>query len=266
MNFIDTVILGLVEGITEFLPISSTGHLILASHLLGESGAAIDSFEIFIQLGAIMAVVFLYRERFRMLFTAPPSGDTPTFAGKRGWLLLAITSLPAVILGLLTHHAIKEHLFNPITVAWALGIGGVVLLVIDRLKLKAETPSLDHLSLRQALTIGLFQCLSLWPGVSRAAATIIGGLFSGLDKRLAAEYSFIAAVPIMFMATGFDLLKSWKALQPSDLTFFAVGFVVAFVSAILAVKGFIHLLQRTSFSPFGVYRIAVALLFLWVLR
>lgn len=263
MNIIDTTILGIVEGLTEFLPISSTGHLILAGHLLGANGSVESTFDVFIQLGAILAVVFLYSDRFRMLFNFT---DAQTFSGQRGWILLAITSLPAMVVGFLFHDAIKEHLFNPLTVTWAIGIGGLAIILIEQLKLRSTTESLDGLTVKQALLIGVFQCLSLWPGVSRAAATIVGGLFSGLHRKLAAEYSFIAAVPIMLIATTYDLYKSWNQLQPGDLIYFALGFVIAFVSAILAIKFFIHLLQRWTLSPFGVYRIAIAIIFFWVIH
>lgn len=264
MNSIDAIILGIVEGLTEFLPISSTGHLILAGHLLGSEGDTASTFEVFIQLGAILAVVFLYKERFRMLFQF--NGQDKTFSGFHGWKLLAITSLPAMIMGFLLHDVIKAQLFNPTSVTWALGIGGLILILVERFSVTASTQTLDHITPRQALRIGLFQCLALWPGVSRAASTIIGGLYSGLDRKLAAEYSFIAAVPIMFMATSYDLLKSLDKLQPSDISIFALGFVVAFLSAIVAIKFFIHLLQRWTLSPFGVYRIAIALLFFWIIR
>lgn len=263
MNIIDATILGVVEGLTEFLPISSTGHLILAGHLLGTNSEVDATFDVFIQLGAILAVVFLYRQRFGRLFQTSAAGG---FSGMRGWMLLAVTSLPAMVVGFLVHDAIKAHLFSPITVIWALGMGGLAIILIERMKLTTTTPSLDHLTVRQALTIGLFQCLSLWPGVSRAAATIVGGLFSGLHRNLAAEYSFIAAVPIMLVAVSYDLLKTWDKLQASDVVIFALGFLVAFVSAVLAIKFFISLLQRWSLSPFGVYRIAIALLFFWVLQ
>jgi undecaprenyl-diphosphatase len=263
MNFIDTTILGIVEGLTEFLPISSTGHLILTGHLLKVTGNAASTFEIVIQLGAILAVVFLYRDRFKLLFK--PNQDQ-AFSGLRGWQLLALTSLPASVLGLLFHHAIKDHLFGPTPVLWALGIGGIAIIIVEQLRFKPTTESLNGLSMKQAFTIGLFQCMALWPGVSRAAATIVGGLFSGLDRRLAAEYSFLAAVPIMFMATGYELYKSMDTLSANDLAFLGLGFVIAFISAIFAVKFFIQLLQRSTLTPFGIYRIAIALLFFWVMK
>jgi undecaprenyl-diphosphatase len=263
MNLLHSVILGIVEGITEFLPISSTGHMILTSYLLHINGAVVDAFEVFIQLGAILAVVFLFRHRFACLFDFKAERG---FTGKRGLILLAITSLPILIVGKLTEHFIKGHLFNPMVVSWALGIGGVVLILIERKKFNHTINSIDDLHPRDALFIGLFQCLALCPGVSRAASTIIGGMFNGLNRKVAAEYSFLAAVPIMVIVCLKDLVGIWHSLSTNDIAAFAVGFVVAFISAIFAVKGFIQLLQRTSLAPFGVYRIIVAIIFFLLLQ
>ncbi len=262
MNYLDTVILGIVEGLTEFLPISSTGHLILTSSLLGLKGEAVDTFNVFIQLGAILAVVVLYHQRFKMLFQNGNAGD---FAGLRGWILLAVTSLPAMVVGFLAHDFIKVYLFNPFTVVLALLTGGIAILVLERFQFQSSMESLDQLSFPQAIRIGFFQCLALWPGMSRSASTIIGGMVSGLDRKLAAEYSFIAAVPVMFLATSYDLFKTWDKLSPNDFWLFGLGFIVAFVSAIIAIRVFIHLLQSWSLRPFGFYRIAMAVGFLWIL-
>ncbi len=261
------VILGVVEGLTEFLPVSSTGHLIVTGSLLDFTGQKASCFEVFIQLGAILAVVILYWKRFVDLIprSAPSMSGNEGFAGWKGLVLLGLTTLPALILGYLTHHAIKEYLFSPVTVAWALGIGGVGILLAERFKPDPRVREVDGITYSQALLIGLFQCLSLWPGVSRAAATIIGGLFSGLDRKVAAEYSFLAAVPIMVAATAYDLLKAWKFLSISDATFFAVGFVVSFVAALAAVKTFITLVQRWSLAPYAYYRIAIAPLIYFLL-
>lgn len=254
------VILGIVEGLTEFLPVSSTGHLIVTGTLLDFTGSKASCFEVFIQLGAILAVVILYWKRFVALIprSAPSITGNEGFAGWKGLILLGLTTLPALIFGYLTHHAIKEYLFSPVTVAWALGLGGLGILLAERFKPDPRVTQVDEITYRQAFFIGLFQCLSLWPGVSRAAATIIGGLFSGLDRKVAAEYSFLAAVPVMVAATSYDLLKAWEHLRMSDVTFFAVGFVVSFIAALAAVKTFISLVQRWSLAPYAYYRIAVA--------
>ena len=257
------IVLGIVEGLTEFIPVSSTGHLIVAGRLLGFEGPTASTFEIFIQLGAILAIVVVERHRFVGLLKP---GQPVGFAGRRGCLLLAVTSAPILVLGFLLHGVIKEKLFSPTTVAVALLLGGVGILLAERFRPAPDTTSVDQLTLRQAIVIGLFQCLALWPGVSRAAATIVGGLLLGLERRTAASYSFLAAVPVMFAATLYDLLKSWSILDRSDLPGFAVGFVVAFFSAWAAVRWFLALLGRSSLRPFAWYRIVVAPFIYWLVR
>ncbi|MCE3236553.1 MAG: Undecaprenyl-diphosphatase [Vampirovibrio sp.] len=258
MDLLHSIILGIVEGITEFLPISSTGHMILTSYLLNIKGEVVNAFEVFIQLGAILAVVFLYRQRFACLFNFKSNNG---FSGFRGLSLLAVTSLPILVTGKILEHTIKTHLFNPVTVTWALAIGGVILILVERFRFKHSVASIDEISYKDAFRIGLCQCFALCPGVSRAASTIIGGMANGLNRTTAAEYSFLAAVPIMFIVCLKDLAEIWHQLSPNDITVFAVGFVVAFISALFAVKTFIHLLQRSSLGPFGVYRIIVAIIF-----
>jgi len=255
------LVLGIVEGLTEFLPISSTGHLILAGHLLGVTGPRAETFEIVIQLGAILAVALMYRQRFIWLFTP---GQGRRFAGLRGLWYLFLTCLPASVVGLLAHGAIKEQLFAPTPVAWALGVGALAILVVEALPRRERYTELDQMNARLALGVGLFQCLSLWPGFSRSASTIMGGMLLGARRMLAAEYSFISAVPIMFAATGYDLLKSMDFLTTADIPFFAVGFVVSFLSAWAAVKVFIHLLGRWTLRPFAAYRLVLAALVLLV--
>jgi undecaprenyl-diphosphatase len=257
------ILLGVVEGVTEFIPVSSTGHLIVAGHLLGLQGGKAATFEIFIQLGAILAVVVIERRRFAGLLRPGPAGG---FAGPRGCALLLATSLPVLLAGYLLHQPIKERLFSPLTVAWALLAGGLGILLVEALRPAPRTLSVDGLDFRQALIIGLFQCLSLWPGVSRSAATIVGGLVGGLERRTAATYSFLAAVPVMAAATLYDLLKSWPLLDRSDLVPFVAGFAVAFLSAWAAVRSFVALLGRYTLRPFAWYRIAVAPLILWLSR
>jgi len=253
-------ILGIVEGITEFLPVSSTGHLIVAGHLLHFSGEKAASFEVFIQLGAILAVVVLYWPRFLGLI--PMKGvswrEYSGFSGIRGLTLLFLTTLPALALGAVAHGAIKQYLFSPVTVALALAVGGVGILLAERFKPRARVTDVDALGYGQAFLIGLFQCLAMWPGMSRSASTIIGGMFSGLDRKVAAEYSFLAAVPVMVAATSYDLYKAWHLLQASDFLFFTVGFAVSFISAALAVKTFIAAVQRWSLAPYAWYRLAIA--------
>jgi len=249
------LVLGLVEGITEFLPVSSTGHLILAGHLLGFTGPKAEAFEIVIQLGAILAVVALYWPRFLGLALPRPH---QAFSGMRGLWLLFLTSLPAGLLGLATRKLIHEHLFGPTTVAIALAVGGLAIFAVEARRSKSRFFTLDQMTPALALGIGLFQCLALWPGFSRSAATIMGGMLLGCKRGLAAEYSFIAAVPIMAAATGYELYKSWSLLAVADLPLFAVGFAVSFASAWLAVKWFVGLVSTWTLRPFAVYRLVLA--------
>ena len=253
------IILGIVEGLTEFLPISSTGHLIITGHLLDYTGPKADTFEIVIQLGAILAVVVLYWDRFVGLLFPDKNRK---FSGVYGLWLLFLTSLPASVLGLLTHHYIKEYLFSPFTVAVALAVGAVMIFVVEGMEKKSTTLTLDEITPKTALGIGLFQCLALWPGFSRSASTIMGGMLLGAKRTVAAEYSFIAAVPIMVAATGYDFLKNYALFESGDLIFLLIGFVVSFIAAWLAVKGFIVLLGRLTLRPFAVYRILLAALIL----
>ncbi|MFP4168056.1 MAG: undecaprenyl-diphosphate phosphatase [Desulfonatronovibrionaceae bacterium] len=260
--FIIAVIMGIVEGLTEFLPVSSTGHLIIVGHLLGFTGPQASTFEVVIQLGAILAVVVMYWPTFLGLIRPQ---EKRRFSGIYGLWLLFLTSLPASVLGLLTHSLIKDLLFNPVSVAWALGVGALAILVVERRKTPPKMASLDEIDSKTALYIGCFQCLALWPGFSRSAATIMGGMILGARRKLSAEYSFIAAVPIMIAASGFDLSGSWSEMTRTDFVTLVIGFVVSFASAWLAVKGFIALLSAATLRPFAWYRLALApfVLLLW---
>jgi len=259
------VILGLVEGVTEFIPVSSTGHLIVAGHLLGYTGEKADTFEIFIQMGAILAVVLLEWRRFLgLLAPAPVRGG---FSGRRGLGLLALTTMPVLLVGFFLGHFIKAHLFRPGPVAVALFAGGIGILLAERYLPQPRTTDVDGITWRQALIIGLFQCLAvLWPGTSRSAATIIGGLLASLDRKTAATYSFLAAVPALAAAVGYDLLKSRHLLERADLLPFAVGFVVAFLSAWATIRLFVALLGRRTLRPFAWYRIVVAPVIYFLVR
>lgn len=254
-ELLQSAILGIVEGVTEFLPVSSTGHLIITSQLLGLEGPKIACFEVFIQLGAILAVVVLYFKRFwGLLFPSP----YVRFSGIRGIYYLFLTSLPAGLLGLLLHKQIKAYLWSPLTVACALAVGGVMMLIVERCKKRERHIVLDEMTPGLALGIGLFQCLALWPGFSRSASTIMGGMLLGAKRSLAAEYSFIAAVPLMMAATMFDLYNNWAELSIDDLPFFGVGFAVSFIMAFIAVKTFIALMGKLTLRPFAIYRIMLA--------
>ena len=254
-NLLTALILSIVEGLTEFLPVSSSGHLILVGELLNFVGERAATFEVVIQLGAIMAVVVLYWKRFWGLVRPRPY---VRFAGMRGIWLLFLTSLPASVMGLLFHSMIKEYLFRPATVLVVLVAGAVCMILVERRKRRPTCISLDDMTPRLALGIGCFQCLALWPGFSRSASTIMGGMLLGAKRSLATEYSFIAAVPIMVAATGFDMLKSLSLFSVADIPFFAVGILGSFISALLAVKVFVALVGRMTLAPFAVYRLLIA--------
>jgi undecaprenyl-diphosphatase len=265
MEQLGAVVMGLVEGLTEFLPISSTGHLILVGHWLGFDELLTkdlaEAFVVVIQLGAILAVVAAYPRRFGRLLRL---GDNQGFSGVRGLALLAITSIPAALLGFLTAKTIHARLFNPFSVALALAAGAVWILLVERFRPRTRTEGLDALDWREALYVGLFQCLALWPGMSRSAATILGGMLSGVERKTATEYSFFAAVPIMIVATGYELFKQRQVFESAHLTTFAIGFVVSFFAAWAAVKFLIRFLTRHTLVPFGWYRLALAGLVLWL--
>ncbi len=263
------VALGIVEGLTEFLPVSSTGHLIIAGHMLGFVGDKAASFEVAIQLGAILSVVFLYWRRFLGLIPTNSSSEVKPRSTLEGWSgiwRIAAATFPALSVGYLARHMIKERLFNPEAVTLALAVGGVVILLVERLVRQRRSSSLDTLTLAQAFGIGLFQILALWPGTSRAAATIVGGMLLGLDRKGAAEFSFLIAVPVLFAATGYELLKMRDQWVLEDSVALAIGFVVSFVVAFIAVKGFVSYLGRGKLAPFAWYRIIVAPVFYFFTR
>jgi len=254
LDFINAGFLGIVEGVTEFLPVSSTGHLILAERVFILQSVHTESFSIFIQLGAILAVVCLYPHYFA------------TFLNPKQWLskrtkVLAIAITPALVCGALFYSAIKEHLFTPLTVILALFFGAMVMIWAQKRfpNNRAEIHSIDDISYKQSLIIGVCQCASLWPGMSRSASTIIGGLVAKLDYATSAEFSFLIAVPVMTAAVLFDLLKSYSDLTRHDAVIMAFGFVVSFVTAYIAIKSFLALLKRWQFVPFAVYRIVLSL-------
>jgi len=256
------IILGLVEGATEFIPVSSTGHLILVGDLLNFEDERAKTFEIFIQLGAILAIVWLYRAKFtEVIRNAGTSKEARHFLTN-----LAIAFVPAALVGFLAHDWIKEYLFNPVMVAWALVVGGMAILLIEWWNPRSVVEVADDVPYRTALGIGLAQVLSLFPGVSRSGATIMGARSLGLSRRAATEFSFFLAVPVMFAATGFDLIKSRNTLVAADAPVFAVGFVVSFISAVFVVKAFLAFVSRKSFVGFAWYRIifgAALLVFFW---
>lgn len=263
----DAVALGVLEGVTEFIPVSSTGHLVLLGNVLNYVGDKAAAFSIFIQLGAILSVVVLYFDYFWGLLKCSEAADDPRtgFCGGAGILKLFLTSLPALIAGALLHDFIKDRLFQPLPIAAALLAGGIVMIWIEnREKRIISVQRIGEASYTQCLGVGLFQCLALWPGMSRSGSTIIGAMLLGFERKAAAEFSFIIAVPIMAAAVGYDMLKSYSSLESGDVLFFTVGFVVSFITAAAAIKFFIGILRRYTLRAFGIYRIVLGLLVLAV--
>jgi len=268
-NWLIAAVLGIVEGLTEFIPVSSTGHLIVAGALLGFVGEKASTFEVAIQLGAILSVVVLYRERFTRLIPGKHDPFSPQGSALDSWsglYRIALATLPALVAGFLARNPIKRYLFTPDSVALALVVGGIGILITERCVRRRPTAPLDTLSLGQALGIGLFQTLALWPGTSRSAATIMGGMLLGLDRKGAAEFSFLIAVPVMIAATGYDLLKMREALSGAETGQLALGFAVSFIVALLTIRWFLRLLNRWSLTPFAWYRIVIAPIFYFVTR
>lgn len=258
MNFIDAIIIAIVEGLTEFLPISSTGHMIIAEKLLGVPDDDFTKlFTIGIQLGAILAVVVLYWKKFMSPLTAGASGI-------QFYLKLLVAVLPALALGFIFSDKIDALLESSLTVAITMIAGGVVLLFIDNFFKNPTVEKEEQISFPKAFIIGIWQCVAMIPGVSRSAASIIGGMQQKLTRKLAAEFSFFLAVPTMAAATGYKLLKGYKTISSDNIQLFVVGNIVAFVVAMLAIKFFIGFLQKHGFKLFGYYRIiaGIALLIL----
>lgn len=251
MTLIESILLGLLEGITEFLPISSTGHLILAEHALGiGSDEFTKTFTIAIQLGAILAIVLLYAERLLR---------APRLIGK-----IAVAFVPTAVIGFTLYKLIKGYLLgNVMVVVWALGVGGVLMIAFEALlgkRLNAAHDSIEDLPYWKAATIGLAQSVAMIPGVSRSGATIIGGMLLGMSREAIVEFSFLLAIPTMLAATGYDLLKTYDQLSWDNTGLLVAGFVSAFIAAYLTAPALLHFIKRHTFIPFGIYRVGLAVL------
>ena len=249
------LVLGIIEGLTEFLPVSSTGHLIIFGDLLGYNDDTSKVFKIVIQLAAILAVCWDYRERLIKV----ASGLRTEPSAQRFVGMLFVAFLPAAILGLMFHSKIKALLFNPITVATALVVGGLIILYVEKRAYKPRIMEVEQMRWSDAVKVGFAQALAMIPGTSRSGSTIMGGLIFGLSRKAATEFSFFLAIPTMFAATAYDLYKNWTLLRVEDLPVFAVGFVASFVAAMWAVKSFIRFISNHTFIIFAWYRIAFGL-------
>jgi len=264
------IVLGIVEGLTEFLPISSTGHLIVADtflgfkELLGANGKEqADLFEIFIQLGAILAVGVVYREKLTGAFTR---SLTQAGEDRRMLLHLIVGFIPVAIVGFLFHKKIQALLFNPTTVAISFIVGGVLILVIERLPLVVRAESTGAMTIGQSLAVGCAQLLSLIPGMSRSACTIMGGMCSGMNRQTATEFSFLLSFPVMLAASAFSMLKKIKLLDASFVGYLSLGFVISFLVALVVIRWLIRYVQSHDFSPFAGYRILFGILILVLVK
>ena len=263
-DYMIAVILGIVEGVTEYLPISSTGHMILVGDWLGFTGPRASVFEVFIQLGAILSVLVIYKEKFIRMLRQYRCWD---MLRPQNWrrndtgLTLAHVGagiVPVMIIGYFAHGVIKTYLFSVGTVIIGLVIGGVFMLLAERAKIRVLCDDVEKMTILQAFLVGAFQMFALWPGFSRSGSTIAGGLFLGLSRKAAADFSFIIAVPVMIIACFYDLLKSWSVLDSGDLVMIAIGFVTAFIVAYISVLWFLKFLNKSTLTSFACYRFLVA--------
>lgn len=258
-DFLSALILGIVEGITEFLPISSTGHLIIVNQFVGFTEQFANMFNVVIQLGAILSVVVYFRKRLI------PSGRNKSSENHRIfdlWKKTLAAVVPALVIGYLVGDYIEERLFNTTVVALALIVGGVILLYIENRRPLNRIISVEHLTYKTALLIGFIQCFAMIPGTSRSASTIIGGMLLGASRVVAAEFSFFLAIPTMAAASGYTLLKSGSLLTPHEFLVVAVGFIVSFVVAWLVIAGLMNYISKRNFKPFGYYRIVLGIIVL----
>lgn len=253
MLALKAALLGIIEGLTEFLPVSSTGHLILFGHYLGFESPG-HSFEVLIQLGAILAILSVYAKRLFGLAKGALTGDK---RARNFVIAVLLAFLPAVVIGVFAHKVIKEVLFSPFVVCISLISGGLVLLVVDETRFDTKVHDIEDITLPMALKIGFFQCLAMIPGVSRSGATIVGAMLLGAEKRVAAEFSFFLAMPTMTGAFTYDLLKNYKHLQWNDAFAIGVGFVFAFIAGLFVVRSFLGFVGKHGFTPFAWWRIIV---------
>lgn len=264
------IVLGLVEGLTEFAPVSSTGHMIIVDDLLFKSNELFgneiaNAFKVVIQLGSILAVAVIFWERILDLLGLRKMKNVDRPSGERLSLLKIIVGLiPAGILGVLFEDYIDEHLFSVKTVAIGLLIGAFLMIAADRIKPRIQTATVDEITYKQALGVGLIQCLSLWPGFSRSGSTISGGVLLGLSYRAAADFTFIMAIPIMAGASLLKVVKYWSFFSLDVLPFFIAGFISAFIFALICIRFFLKLIEKIKLTPFAIYRIVLAAIILFI--
>jgi undecaprenyl-diphosphatase len=254
LDIFQAIIIGIIEGFTEFLPISSTGHMIVASKFMGiEESALMKAYEVIIQFGAILAVMLIYRDKI-------------TFKKIDLWMKLLVAFLPLAVVGFIFKDVIKSF-FNVQTVAWMFIIGGIIFLIVEHFYKESEshTQDVEDVSYKQAWWVGFAQIFSLIPGTSRAGATIVGGLLTGMDRKTSSDFSFLLAIPVMAAVSGYDLLKHYQDFADANWGAFVIGFIVAFVVAYITVKLFLVFIQKFTFVPFGIYRIIFGVILLMII-
>lgn len=263
-DYIIAVVLGIVEGVTEYIPVSSTGHMILVGDMLGFNGPRAGVFEVFIQLGAILSVLVIYKEKFIRMARQYRCWNLLRrenwFRKDTGLTLAHVAAgiVPVMGIGYFAHHAIKTYLFSTSTVIIGLIIGALFMLAAEKARMRVVCDDVEKMTIMQAFLVGAFQICALWPGFSRSGSTIAGGLFLGVSRKAAADFSFIIAVPVMFVACIYDLLKSLSYLNGNDLVMIAIGFVVAFVVAYISVLWFLKFLNKSTLASFAYYRFLVS--------
>ncbi|NEU25775.1 undecaprenyl-diphosphate phosphatase [Paenibacillus polymyxa] len=264
MDILSSIIMGIIEGLTEFLPVSSTGHMILTADLLGlnTENDTVKTFEVIVQLGAVLAVVVLYWRRFLSLFDFRRKVSSQP---RLNLLHIILAMIPAGLIGVLFRDVIKQYLFGPETVLYSLVIGGLLMIAAEKFHPPIRSHTLDEITYKQAFTIGVFQVLALWPGFSRSGSTMSGGLFARVSHTAAAEFTFLVSVPVMLGASGIDMIKSMDHLSMSDFPVFAAGFITAFIVGMLAIKTFLGLLKRLSLTSFAIYRFVLAAVFFFII-
>lgn len=262
-DIINALILGIVEGLTEFLPVSSTGHLILTTDLLGLNQEALSSFNIIIQFGAILAVVYLYRQRFFDFFNYQNLKNLKTTYQQKKLNLIHISFaiMPVLIIGFLSRKFIKAHLYNPSFVVFTTVFVALIMIAIEKFKPKAEIQSIDQISYSDAFKIGIGQCFALLPGVSRSGATILTAMTLKFDVKVAADFSFLISVPVITLATIYELMKSYSSFSADQILALIIGLITSFLVAILAIKTFLAVLKKLGLTPFAYYRIVFGIIY-----
>ena len=258
------IIIAIVEGVTEFIPISSTGHMIIVGNAINFKGDFANQFEVVIQLGAILAIIVLYRNK---IFTSVKAFFKGKPSGVKFWTNIIVAFIPAAVLGFLLNDKIDEYLFNPATVALALVVGGVLMIILEnKLRHKCTIRKVEQITMIQAFKIGCFQCLALWPGMSRSASTIMGGWSTGIATVAATEFSFFLAIPTMIGATGLTLFKSGFNFNTGEIITLVIGFITAFLVALVVVERFISYLGKKPMKVFAIYRIIVGIALLFLIK